>query len=40
MLSSFVTTVATPSKCAPPRCAPSSGADTAPTLTVVAKPRG
>jgi len=36
----FATTVATPAKCAGPRCAPSSGALISSTVTVVAKPRG
>ena len=40
MFSSLVTTVATPAKCAAPRCAPSSGAVTPATVTVVAKPCG
>ena len=40
MFSSFVTTVATPAKCAAPRWAPSSGALISSTVTVVAKPRG
>ena len=40
MLKSLVTTVATPAKCSGPRDSPSSGPETPPTVTVVAKPGG